>query len=101
LTVRRIRFTATAQEHVRSEKLWWIEHGSHPTIFADELDQALRVVSILPGAGNPYEEAGIVGLRRVFLRKSACHVYYTHDDLEVIVRAVWGAKRERGPLFLG
>jgi len=27
-------------------------------------------------------------------------VYYTFDDHEVIVRAFWGARRERGPAFL-
>ena len=25
------------------------------------------------------------------------HLYYTFDDTRVIVRALWGARRERGP----
>lgn len=101
MTARRVRFTATAQDHVRAEKRWWLEHRSYPEVFADELEQALRVVAVLPGAGSAYDQAGIDGLRRVFLRKSACHIYYTHDEREVIVRAVWGARRERGPVLLG
>jgi hypothetical protein len=36
-------------------------------------------------------------LRRVYLGKVACHIYYTFDDEEVIVRAVWGARRGRDP----
>lgn len=101
MTTRRLRFTATARQHLRSEKQWWLENRTYPDIFADELEQALRIVSALPGTGTAYPGAGIEGLRRVFLRKSACHVYYTYDDREVAVRAVWGARRERGPRFIG
>ncbi len=39
----------------------------------------------------------VPGLRRIFLRKIACHLYYTFDDHDVIVRALWGSRRERGP----
>jgi hypothetical protein len=31
------------------------------------------------------------------LQKLGCHLYYTFDDDEVIVRALWGARREHGP----
>jgi hypothetical protein len=33
----------------------------------------------------------------VYLRRTALHLYYTFDDDEVIVRALWGAHRGRGP----
>ena len=42
---------------------------------------------------------GVPGLRRLYLRKIACHLYYTFDEHEVIVRALWGARRGKGPLF--
>lgn len=63
----------------------------------EELDAALRVAAILPGAGAPYDKAGVAGLRRLYLSTAGCHVYYTFDDHQVIVRALWGARRERGP----
>ena len=66
-------------------------------MFASEFEEALRILAILPGAGTLYAEAGIVGLRRVYMRKIACHLYYTFDEHEVIVRALWGARRRRGP----
>jgi hypothetical protein len=50
-----------------------------------------------PGAGRFYIEAGVPELRRLYLTRIACHIYYTFDDEEVIVRALWGARRERGP----
>ena len=94
---RHVRFTATAQEHVRREKAWWLENRTHTEIFATELEEALKILAVLPGAGTPYPQADVIGLRRVDLRKVACHIYYTFDQQEVIVRAFWGAKRGRGP----
>jgi plasmid stabilization system protein ParE len=97
LSPRRVRFTATARRHVAREKEWWIENRVHIDVFADELEEGLRVLMWLPGAGTPYPEAGIPGIRRVYVPKVACHLYYTFDDDNVIVRAFWGARRRRGP----
>lgn len=61
------------------------------------VEQATRLLTLLPGVGAWYERAGIPGLRRIYLAKIACHIYYTFDDDEVIIRAIWGARRGRGP----
>jgi len=66
-------------------------------VFVTELEQALRLLALLPGAGTSYPQAGIVGLRRIYVPKVACHLYYTFDERDVIVRALWGARRRRGP----
>lgn len=94
---RRVRFTATAQHHIRRENAWWLANRAHTEIFSSELESTLEIIARLPGAGRLYSEAGIPGLRRLYLSKVACHIYYTFDREEVIVRAVWGARRERGP----
>lgn len=94
---RRVRFTVTAQRHVRREKAWWLENRTHTEVFAAELETALRILALLPGVGTPYAEAGVVGLRRLYLRKIDCHLYYTFDEHEVVVRALWGARRRRPP----
>lgn len=94
---RRVRFTATAQRHVRREKQWWLENRVHTEIISVEFEEALRILALLPGAGTPYPQAGVDGLRRLYLRKVACHLYYTFDDQKVIVRALWGARRRHGP----
>ena len=96
---RQVRFTATAQSHIRGEKRWWLENRDHTEIFASELETTLEIIARLPGAGRLYTEAGISGLRRMYLSKIACHIYYTFDDAEVIIRALWGTRRERGPRF--
>ena len=54
---------------------------------------------MLPGAGTAYPQAMVPGLRRIYLRKIACHIYYTFDEHEVIVRALWGAKRRKGSVI--
>ena len=97
MTDRRVRFTATAQEHVAREQQWWLENRDYRHLFASELEEAVALVAHLPGAGTSYPDAGIPGLRRLYLQKISCHLYYTHDDHEVIVHALWGARRERGP----
>ena len=99
MTPRRVRFTRTAEEHVTREKAWWLENRTHIDIFATEVEQALTIVAVLPGAGTSYGHADVAGLRRIYLRKIACHLYYTFDDDEVIVRALWGAKRSKGPVI--
>jgi hypothetical protein len=43
---RRVRFTATAQEHVRREKAWWLANRDHPDVFTEELEQALQIAAV-------------------------------------------------------
>lgn len=96
---RRVRFTATAQEQVRREKAWWVENRIRTEIFGIELEEGLRILAFLPGAGTSYPDADVVGLRRIYLRRIACHLYYTFDDQEVVVRALWGARRRERPVM--
>ena len=49
---RHVRFTATAQEHVRREKAWWRANRDHPDVFTEELEQALQIIAALPGSGR-------------------------------------------------
>lgn len=97
MSPRRVRFTETARDHVSLERTWWLKNRDHQALFAGELERAIQVLAILPGSGTLYPSTEPVGLRRVFLRKLNCHLYYTFDDDEVIVRALWGASREHGP----
>ena len=46
---RHVSFTLTAQRHVAREKAWWLENRDYPEMFVEELEQALKVVAVLPG----------------------------------------------------
>jgi hypothetical protein len=73
LNPRRVRFTATARKHVRREKEWWLENRIHADVFATALEEALRILAWLPGSGTLYPQAAIAGVRRIYIRKVACH----------------------------
>ncbi|MSO34864.1 MAG: hypothetical protein EXQ54_00335 [Acidobacteria bacterium] len=94
---RRVRFTATARQHVTQERSWWLAKRDHQELFATELESAVNILAIMLGVGTPYLRTELPALRRLYVRKVGYHVYYTFDDDEVIVRALWGARRERGP----
>jgi len=94
---RHVSFTFTARQHVAREKAWWLENRDRPEVFAEELEQALKVVAALPGAGTIYTASPVRGVRRVYLRRVGLHLYYTFDDDAVLIRALWGAHREQGP----
>ena len=49
------------------------------------------------GAGTVYTASPVPGVRRIYLRRVGLHLYYTFDDDAVLVRALWAARRERGP----
>ena len=51
-------------------------------VFAEELEQALKIVATLPGAGTPYAQSPVPGVRRIYLRRVVAHLYYTFDDDE-------------------
>jgi plasmid stabilization system protein ParE len=94
---RRVHFTQTGQEHVRHHQAWWLRNRDHTEVFSEEFEQALKVIAVLPGAGTLYRQSPVPGVRRVYLRRIDAHLYYTFDDERVIVRALWGARREHGP----
>jgi plasmid stabilization system protein ParE len=99
LKPRRVRFTETANHHVDRERAWWLENRDHQNLFATELEKAIEILALLPGAGTPYTQTSVPDLRRLYIRKLGCHLYYTFDADDVIVRALWGARRERGPML--
>ncbi len=57
------------------------------------------MLSILPGIGTVYPDAPIPGVHRLYLERLRSHLYYTYDEGEVVVRAVWHARRGSGPDF--
>lgn len=99
MTKRRVRFTDTARDHVSLERTWWLKNRDHQALFAAEIARAIEILATLPGAGTLYPGTSTAALRRLFIRKLNCHFYYSFDDEEVIVRALWAARRERGPLL--
>lgn len=57
------------------------------------------MLSALPGIGSPYTSAPTTGVRRFYLERLMSHLYYTFDESELIIRALWHARRGAGPDF--
>lgn len=97
MTRRRVRFTASAAEHLRLLHEWWQENSPRPEILHDDLEEAATLLSAFPTIGSPYRSSPIPGVRRFYLERLTCHLYYTFDDREVVIRALWHARRGTGP----
>lgn len=96
---RTVRFTPTARTHVRLLKEWWRDNRMHQGIPEQDLEEALQILAVLPAVGSAYPSAPVTGVRRFYLERLSSHLYYTFDEREVVVRALWHAKRGSGPEF--
>ena len=97
MRLRRVRFTEAARAQIAEHKLWWARNRDHIEVLGEELQEAVALLRISPGAGTSYPRPRLPGVRRVYLRRLSSHLYYTFDDAEVIVRSFWHAKRKKRP----
>ena len=89
-----------AARNIEKIQAWWVEHRpAAPTAFTDELAAAEALLRTEPDAGLVYAVHRSGTVRRVVLVKTRHHLYYRHrpDREEIVVLAVWGSPRERGP----
>jgi plasmid stabilization system protein ParE len=93
-------FTPEAERHASEMDGWWREHrpGARD-LFARELAEARELIAATPTIGVTYRAPSGKLVRRVLLPKTRNHVYFEVDEERdlVIVLAVWGAPRRRGP----
>jgi len=71
----------------------------YPEILQQDVDKAISTLSLVPGIGSPYPSAPIPGVRRLYLERLMSHIYYTYDEREVVIRALWHARRDSVPDF--
>lgn len=94
---RTVAFTSAARDQLNAAKAWWVENQRPVAVLVDEIENAIRLLAVMPGAGSLYSEAGIADLRRLYLRRTSSHVYYTFTQDAVTIRAFWHARRGYGP----
>ncbi len=88
-----------AQRQLEAEDAWWREHREAKDLLLEEFEQTLRQLSTLPETGQRYRWARGKLIQRWLMKKTGCHVYYSHDrerDL-LEIHSLWGAHRGRGP----
>lgn len=89
-----------ARRQIEKIQAWWVENRpAVPALFLDELAEAEGLLRRTPTIGTVYGAHKSRVVRRVLLTRTNHHLYYRYRDDrdEVIVLAVWGAPRERGP----
>ncbi len=95
-----IHFTAIAERHLRAISEWWqANRPKAPGLFAQELTDAVQQLADAPHSGTPYDVPRPAGTRRLLLRRTGYHVYFTVDDGRALVRirAIWHTARGRPP----
>jgi hypothetical protein len=96
----KLRLAGPARRQADRIDRWWRENRPDVgDLFAREFDTARRMIPESPNLGTPYVKRHGILIRRVLLPKTRNHVYYearTQEDI-VMILAVWGAPRGRGP----
>jgi plasmid stabilization system protein ParE len=98
--VTRLEIAPRAREQARQIAAWWrANRDAAPNLFAEELVARLETLVATPHAGAIYGERRGVTIRRVLLRRSGYHVYFSYDAATDVlaVRAVWHTARGHGP----
>ena len=95
----KIRVSGRAQREGDRHDAWWRAHRpAAPDLLIRELLHVLELLRDNPHLGALYDADHFEGpVRRVLMKKTERHVYHGLLGDEVIILAVWGARRKRGP----
>ena len=90
--------TPEADAQIRTIDDWWRQNRtSSPDSFLDELSNAFELIAQTPLLGRPYRRSPVPSVRRLLLRATRYHVYYSVGEHDVRVLAVWHGQRGVGP----
>jgi len=98
-----VGFAEVAQRQVRAIEGWWVVNRTKaPGLFTQELEAAVLRLEEAPHAGSLFDTPRPANTRRMLLRRSGYHVYYTIEEqlATVTIRAVWHAARGRAPRLI-
>ncbi len=92
------RFTPRAESEAEREREWWRENRpDSPDLFDKEIADAIEKIRRRPTAGTVVPASFPEEVRKVRLRKTKNHVYFTVHEGEIVILSVWGATKEHGP----
>ena len=94
----RVVVPAHVERQIDTIDAWWRQHRqAAPGLFSEELSAALEVLASAPHAGRRYDHPSIPAARRFILRATRYHVYYRIRSEDVVLLAVWSARRGMAP----
>ena len=90
--------TPEVDAQIRAINDWWRANRlSSPDLFVDELAASFVIIEATPQIGRPYRRSPVNGTRRLLLKATRYHIYYAPLDDDLIVLALWHARRGEGP----
>ena len=93
-----VRTTPEADAQIRDIDDWWrTNRRAVPDVFLDELAASFDMIGVAPQIGRLYRRSPVPATRRLLLTSSRHHVYYVPRAADVMVLAVWNARRGVGP----
>jgi plasmid stabilization system protein ParE len=94
----KVELSAEAEAQIERIDSWWrANRQAAPSLFADELEQALLALAESPALGVRYPPRPDVRRLLLILKRSHYHLYIVEQRSRVYVVAVWSAFRGRGP----
>jgi plasmid stabilization system protein ParE len=95
----RIEFAPRAVREAERGALWWRDNRpAAPTLFEEELREALDQIRSFPQLGSAYDAIPGVEHRRLLIPGTRYHVYYRIAEPDLVrVVAIWSSVRGRGP----
>jgi len=96
----RIVTTRVAEIDAHKARDWWRDNRpAAPSLFEDELTEALALLVEQPNAGKPAPRPDYPKLRRLVMRRTRYLIFYEYnaESGEVLVRRIWSALRGRPP----
>jgi plasmid stabilization system protein ParE len=95
----KIRVSGRARREADRHDAWWrANRPGAPDLLIRELLHVLELLGENSNLGALYDATRFDGpVRRILMKKTQRHVYHGLLGDEVIILAVWGARRRRGP----
>jgi len=95
-----VEISDLAAQHIRELESWWRRNRtSAPNAVREELQRAVRLVSMTSFIGHPAADVEIPNVRRIHVPRIWYFLYYRVDGnpQRIEVLALWSDSREGGP----
>lgn len=96
--LRQVQISRRAAAQVLKQAEWWDLHRLAALgAVAEDFGEAVKLLARQPGIGSKYQGSRTPGVRRLYLPRLSCFIYYTADARVLRVLAFWSASREKQP----
>ncbi len=93
----KLRLSPRALREAKRIKSWWVNKRQATELFEEEFAKTLDTIVATPTIGTSYANCFEVGVRRVLMKKTNNHIYFTVQGDEIVILSVWGAPKKHGP----